>query len=202
VVSFDDPRGRLSRLLAVTVAGLAAGVATSYLQGVLPGSSNFLANSGAVWTVIAFVLALWVAVAVGTAVAAGVLALLGEVLGYYAIAAPVRHIATSSAERTLWLVAALVVGSIAGGLAHLVRRGSGAQRVASAAAICGVVAGEGWYALARLSHPVQGWVEIAVAGVALVASAVWLGRDWRARVAAAPAVAIAGLLVYAAYTTA
>lgn len=187
-------------LAAALAAGLGVGVATSYLQGELSSSTNFLANSGAVWTVIAFLLAVWAAVRPGAGAAAGLLALLGEVLGYYAIASPLREIATSSAERELWISAALVIGPAVGCAAHYARRGEPAQRVAAVALVCGVVAGEGVYALVRLSHAVQGWIEVAIGVLGIVTCTVWQGRGWGSRALALVVTLATGAVVYGAYT--
>ncbi len=186
-------------LIIIAVVGLGVGVATSYLQGVLPDSANFLANSGAVWTVITFLLALSAATALRVGAAAGLLGLLGEVLGYYAIAGPLRHIPTSSTERMLWVVAAFVVGPIAGVAAFYARRGQPRQRVAAAAAVCGIVAGEGAYALVRLAHPTQGWTELGLAVSAVGVVAVTLGRSWSDRAVGLGAATIAAVLVFGAY---
>lgn len=80
------------------------------------------------------------------------------------------------------------------------RRGRPAQRVAAAAAISGTVAGEGAYALIRLAHALQGWVEIAVAALAAAVSAIWLGREPGSRAAAVPVVLITAAATYAAYS--
>ena len=94
---------------AALVLGIAVGVSTSYLQGELPGSWNTLANSGAVWTVVAFAIAAAVLRhAEPRRSLAGLAALLGEVLGYYAVASPIRASRRAPSERTLWIAAALV----------------------------------------------------------------------------------------------
>jgi hypothetical protein len=188
------------RLMVVTATALGVGVATSYLQGVLPASANFLANSGAVWTVVAFLLALWAASRFWVAAVAGALGLLGEVMGYYAIAAPLRHIATSPAERVLWVAAALVIGPVVGAAAHVARHGQPLHRAAVVGAVAGVVIGEGVYAWARLSHPLQGLLEVVIGAFAVVGSAVMLGRSLRDRVACVAAAAVISVLVFLAYT--
>jgi hypothetical protein len=195
-------RSGLMRLLPVAGGGLAVGVVTSWMQGVLPRSSDFLANSGAVWLVIAFLLASWPARRASIAVAAGVVALAGEVVGYYAIAAPVRHIATSSSERLLWGAAALLIGPLVGLAAFRARTGRPGERVAAAAAVCGVVAGEGLYALERLSYHEQGGIEIAVGAAALWLVTYRLGRSWGSRAIGLPVAVGAAVAVYVAYVVA
>jgi hypothetical protein len=44
----------MRRLLGAAAGGLAVGGLTLWLQGILPGAWNHLANSGAVWVLAAF----------------------------------------------------------------------------------------------------------------------------------------------------
>jgi hypothetical protein len=180
--------------------GLGVGVATSYLQGVVPGSWNTLANSGAVWTVIAFGVAAALVTTPATTVATGLTTLLGEVFGYYAIAAHVRGIATSSSERILWVVAAIVIGPLAGVAAWLVRRGRPSARAAAALAVCGVVAGEGVHGVLRVSSSsAAAWTEIVVAGAVAIVVLAMTSAALRARVAALLVGALVALVVVAVY---
>jgi hypothetical protein len=179
---------------------MASGVATSYLQGVLPGRANFLANSGAAWVLIAFLLARTAANRPRAAAAAGALGLLGEVLGYYAIASPLRHIATSEGSRLLWTAAALLIGPFVGLLAFQSRCGQPHRRLIAVTAISGVVAGEGAYATLTLGYPVQGWVEIAVAAASILAAVLRVRVASRYAQAAAIAVsALVATVVFGAY---
>ncbi|MCW2597097.1 MAG: hypothetical protein JWP39_2985 [Jatrophihabitans sp.] len=189
-----------TRLFGAALGGLAVGVATSYLQGALPGSWNTVANSGAVWTVVAFGLAALSVRTRWTAIAAGVLALLGEVAGYYALASPARGIATTLSERVLWTMAALVIGPLAGAAGYYWRRGSATERVAAAVGLCGVVLGEGVHELVRISaDPGAGWAELVLgggfAGVAVLASSVPL----RGRVVAVAVGVLTAGAVYLSY---
>jgi hypothetical protein len=146
--------------------GLAVGVVTSYLQGALPGSWNTLANSGAVWTVVAFAVAALVVATRPLTIASGLAALLGEVLGYYAIASPVRGISTSMSERALWVAAAIIGGPLVGLAAWWWRRGRVTAGLAAVLAICGVVVGEGVHGLVRISSTsAAAWVEVVLGGV-------------------------------------
>jgi hypothetical protein len=187
-------------LLGAAVGGVVCGVATSYLQGVLPGSWNALANSGAVWTVVAFALA---ALTVGTrwtAIGAGLLALLGEVAGYYALASPARGIATTLSERVLWTMAALVIGPLAGAAAYYWRRGTATERTVSAIGLCGVVAGEGIHALLRVSSDRgAGWAELVLAGGFAVVAMLGSSAPPRGRVLAVVVGIAAAAAVYLAY---
>lgn len=162
---------------AAALAGGSAGVATAWLQGVVSADWNTVANSGAVWTVVAFVVAALVGHSRRTAVSAGLLALVGEVAGYYWWIADVRHIPVVQYEVVLWTLAAIWIGPLAGLVAFLVRSGSREQRLAAIAALAGVVAGEGAYLVRVAGVPRSGAVELVLAA----AVAVWI--------AAAPAVA-------------
>jgi hypothetical protein len=158
----------LGAVLAAIAIGLLVGIATSYLQGRLPGEWNSLTNSGAVWATIGVVTAWLLAVSLPVSVGVGVLVLLGEVAGYYWIACPLRGIATSDSEEVLWTMAALLFGTLAGASGWFIRRGRAAQRRAALAATGGVIAGEGLHALVRISsHAPLAWCEL-VAGLVLV----------------------------------
>src|SRR3954452_18185860 len=71
-------------LLAAAAAGGTAGGLTAYAQGILSTGWNTVANSGAVWTLGAPVVAGLLGRQRATAVSAGMLVLVGEVVGYYA----------------------------------------------------------------------------------------------------------------------
>lgn len=187
-------------LLGAVAGGLSAGVLTSYLQGVLPGDWNLLADSGAVWTVVAVALALPCVHARWAAVTAGMLALLAEVAGYYAIALPLRGIASRPAERVLWTLAAVAMGAFAGTAAFEWRRGTDLARCTAAAAVGGVVLGEGLHQALRIAgdRP-AGWVEV-VAGLSVgVAGLVVAARTVRAGLAAAAVLTVMAVAVYVVY---
>jgi hypothetical protein len=190
----------LARAWALALgAGLIVGIATSYLQGALPGSWNRLANSGSVWTVLSFAVAARVARNRSEAVGAGLFALLGSVAGYYAIASPLRDIATSWSERLLWTTAALLVGPFAGFAADLWARGSRLPRLTAGLAMCGVVLGEGLHAIARISSTDSaGWVEFLV-GVVVAAVLCRDVRDRRDTLLAGGIALLTTLFVFAAY---
>ncbi|MFE4538694.1 DUF6518 family protein [Streptomyces scopuliridis] len=78
----------VSALAGALLCGLAFGVLTNLAQGWLPGAWNNLANSGAVWSSVAFVTGAVLAakVSLRLAAVAGLLAELGLVVGYYGYA--------------------------------------------------------------------------------------------------------------------
>lgn len=180
--------------------GLVAGAATSWLQGELPGTWNTLADSGAVWTLVAALLAWAAARTRGVAFAAGLVALVGEVAGYY-LAAAARDIPTTNPERLLWTVAALWVGPLAGLAGFCVRRSPATYRVVAGLGLCGVLAGEGLHLAIRLHYTAAGAGELGVALGAAVAVLVCIPADLRARAAGLAAgtfVAIFVAIMYAA----
>jgi hypothetical protein len=182
-------------LTTATAAGLAAGAGTAELQGVVPESFNTVANSGAVWSVVALMVAAAAARSRATAVGAGLLALVGEVAGYYIWVSRVRHLPVLPSEELLWTVAALWIGPIIGLAAFAVRWGPRHHRAWALAAVAGVVAGEGWYLIRFAGVPVSGWVELGVAAV-LGGTAV---SSTRARLTTIGTGALAAVLVYSAY---
>lgn len=186
-------------LPAAAIAGLVAGGLTCLLQQFLPGDWNTVVNSGAVWTVVAYVVAALVARTQSGAALAGLLVLVGEVAGYYIYLADVRHLPGLHSAEILWAVAALWIGPLTGLAAYRARWGDAVQRMTSLAAIAGVIAGEGAY-LVRIADVVRaGWVEIVVAAL-ITATALAAGRSpARARLGAlVVGVGVAGA-VYTAY---
>lgn len=186
-------------LPAAATAGLVAGGLTCLLQEFLPGDWNTVVNSGAVWTVVAYAVAALVARTQSGAALAGLLVLVGEVAGYYIYLADVRHLPGLHSAEILWTVAALWIGPLAGLAAHRGRWGDAAQRMASFAAIAGVIAGEGAY-LVRIAGVVSaGWAEIVVGTVITAMALAWGRAPARARLAALAAGLVVAGAVYTAY---
>jgi hypothetical protein len=189
----------LTALTAAAFAGLAAGALTAYLQGVVSEDWNTVANSGAVWTVVAFAVALALGRTQSTALAAGLLALVGEDAGYYLYVANVRHLPVLHSAELLWTIAALWIGPLTGLAAFRARWGAAEQRMTALAAVAGVVAGEGCYLIRLAGVPKAGWVEV-VLGASLAIWAITSGSvPLRARSAALTVGAITASAVYLAY---
>jgi hypothetical protein len=184
-----------------TLTGLAAGGLTAYLQGVVPAGWSTVANSGAVWTFVAFAAAAIAGRTRPTAVAAAVLALLGEVAGYYVYLAEVAHTPATQSEQVLWTMAALWIGPLTGIGAFLVRWGSAGERMSALLVLTGVLAGEGAYLVRLAGLPKPGWVELVVA-VLLAGGAGTSGRVPATRRAGALALgAVTAAAVYLAYSS-
>lgn len=185
-------------LLLAGITGVATGVATLYLQAVLPPAYYLLADSGAVWTLIAVAAALATGGRRPVGVASGTLALVGLVAGYYGWGHASGLAVAARYEVALWLAAALVIGPAAGLAGHAIRRGPAGHRLVAYAAVGGVLTGEATYLLREdiggsLAGPELG------AGLALALGAALLIR---APVAARLGALVVGGLVAAAICTA
>jgi hypothetical protein len=161
-------------LAGAALVGTAAGVLTGRLQSVLASNWSTIANSGAVWTVVAFAAAAGLGRTRNVAIGAGLLVLVGEVIGYYGYLA-VRDLAATPSAELLWTLAALWIGPLAGLGAFATRWGTAEQRMLSLTALAGVVAGEGVHLIRLAGLPKAGWVEVTLAGV-LAAAAITSGR--------------------------
>ncbi len=187
-------------LVAATAAGLCSGSLTLWLQGRLDGNWDLLANSGAVWTVVAVLTAATCGRSRLPSVAAGTLALVGEVVGYYRNAAPWDSIPTTASEQLLWTAAALVAGPLAGLAAYHLRQGGATGRVVSLLSVCGVVVGEGLYGLARIPpHRLASQVEIAIGLTVAVIGLLASRAPVSGRAAAIPLGAVIAAAVFVFY---
>ncbi len=189
----------VAALAAALGAGLAAGAGTVELQRVDPVALSTVANSGAVWSLVALVVAATVARARATAVVAGLLALTGEVAGYYLWVSQVRHIPVLPSEELLWTVAALWIGPLLGLAAFAVRWGPNEHRTVALSAVAGVVAGEGWYLIRIAGLPGSGWVELGVAAAVGAGAQVGSARTAQTRFSAIGAGVLTAVIVYSAY---
>ena len=125
-----------ARVLATTtVAGLLLGPVDLLAQTTLPYPWANLANSGAVWTLAAFVMGSAVG-RTALSVVAGLVVLPVAVESYYLAGVTFRHDSTAtlwSSTTGLWLVLAVVVGPLAGLAGGAMRSPQRATRFAAAA---------------------------------------------------------------------
>jgi hypothetical protein len=153
-------------LLICLVIGLIIGGLTLLLQSLLPSSVIQIANSGAVWSVVAFIIGRRTS-SRSRAMLGGLIALIGEVLGYYTVSyfANLMDIMPSTlAVVGYWLVIALVAGPVFGWAGYVsVHRDRLVQRVGMAAMAAAFI-GEGLYLLTILSTPNTTilWIIIAI----------------------------------------
>ena len=127
----------------VVLAGLALGVLTLFGQGILPGSWNHFANSGAMWLLGAF-LAGSVMPTYRWASAAGVVVLFGALLGY-SLAALAMGYVYPFVYVAFWGSISIVGGPVFGSAGHAWRSGSLRQGVIGLSLLGAVFAAEGWY---------------------------------------------------------
>ena len=160
----------------IAAAGLALGVLTRLGQGSLPGSSNWLANSGAVWLASAFVVGSLMATA-RWAVAAGTGTLLGALLGYYVAVMALNGFAGTLSGYVFWTAIAVVGGPTFGLAGRWWRHGERPQRIVAIALLGAAMVADGVHLLAVAPDPVPGWVGVG-AGLAMP---LLLGRSTRER---------------------
>ncbi len=186
-------------LLVIAVA-LGLGALTALGQAWLPQSSASLANSGASWAVVAFVLALF-ATGVGRAILWGLLGLAGLVGGYY-LTAISRQVPESPASIRFWMLAAVIIGPLLGLAASWVRRGSPVTAALGTGAAAGLLGGESVYGLTAIAGSTSSlyWtIQLAVAVALLIALDAWRVREPAPIVLSVVTAAVAGALTALVY---
>lgn len=160
------------------LAGLAIGALTLLLQGLLPNSILQIANSGAFWSIVAFVLG-WRAPSVRVAAIAGFIALVGEVTGYYTAAYFADLMDISAGTMAIvgyWLFVALLAGPLFGWAGYQSRHGAGLREQIARAALGAAFVGEGLHLLMILPTPNTGLLWIAIA-VVITLALTWKRHD-------------------------
>jgi hypothetical protein len=134
-------RGPVPVLVVGLAGGLAVGIATQILQGVLPGNWNVLANSGVAWAIGAFLLGmlLWSDV---TAAVAGGLAMAVAAISYYWAVEWFEGIESDGTGARIWAAAGLVAGPFFGVAGRWFRARPG-WRWLALAPVAGILLGEG-----------------------------------------------------------
>lgn len=187
----------LGRWIAMAIiAGLLTGALTLAGQAVLPAEANRLANSGAIWVTVAFV--------VGTrtptdpiAALAGLVTLLAALAGYF-VAAAVAGAGVSVSVVAIWAGTALVGGPLFGVAGRWWATASDRRAALAVAALGGVYVAEGVWTLLVVPHMVlAGWVSIGV-GIVLVLILPRDGRTRKLALALLPVLALVGTLGFAA----
>ena len=194
---------KVMRFVIAFGLGLAVGGLTLVFQGVLPGASNQLANSGAVWCAAAFAAGAWLfgAAAPWPAAVGGLLTLWGAVVGYYGSTTAFHHDdvnASTLRGPLLWLLVACVAGPLSG-LAGRAYRANGRWAMTAAAGLGAVFIAEGLYLGVALGYRVEAAVFAAI-GVAIPLALGRTGRDRRrGLVALGPTVAVGGVAMGGVY---
>ncbi|MEV6174098.1 DUF6518 family protein [Streptomyces sp. NPDC051954] len=159
--------------------GLVAGVLTNLAQGWLSGAWNQIANSGAVWSVVAFVAGALLGrhVSLPAAAVAGLCAESGLVVGYYAYAEFGRDGMGSLHAPLVWLGMAFIAGPLFGLAGAWWRGRDPRRRVIALAALAGVFGMEAIHYAWVLHYAPQAWACLAL----LVLVALLMGRTHRER---------------------
>jgi hypothetical protein len=195
-VTIRDPqptRPRVRPVLIAAVAGLLWGVATMFLQGILPGTLGaIVANSGAGWAVLAFVAgAIWFRSHWWVVAVAGALVELGLVVGYYGSVIIRYDQDPPSFWAYVWAAVALASGPVFGVAGAWWRGAVFWRHVTGVALLGGLFAGEGVVRLMTLPDRATGWIMVVAGALFPLA----LGRTLAGRLygllAVAPAVALA-----------
>ncbi|MGW2718393.1 DUF6518 family protein [Streptomyces sp. NPDC001492] len=167
--------------MSAPLAGVGLGMLTNLAQGVLPGASNQIANSGAVWCVPAFAVGALVAgghPALRRPVLAGLYTTIGLVVGYYGYAEFGRGGMGSPFWPLVWLAMALLSGPLFGAAGAWWRRGHTApRRVAGLASLAAVFGMEAILYVRVLHYAEQAWACAAL----LVLTPLLMGRGPKER---------------------
>lgn len=163
-------RNKLTRtaiaLTGAVIVGVALGFAIQALQGSLGGSSAVLANSGAVWILVAFALGLAMP-SPRVAAVGGAMCLVAASISYYVAVDWFEGIASGPRGTVIWSIAGIVAG-LAFGLAGFLARNNTRHRRSAWALLTGVLIGEGihltWHVGNDELRP-AGIAELAVAAV-------------------------------------
>lgn len=150
---------------AATVGGLLLGVLTNLAQGWLPGAWNQLANSGAIWSAVAFIAGalLYRNGPPAQAATAGLCAEVGLVVGYYGYAEFGREGMGQLFFPLVWLGMACVAGPLFGIAGHWWRGAPDARRrVIALAAFAGLFGMEGMVYAWDLHYDAQAWTCLAL----------------------------------------
>lgn len=180
--SVPDTSGRVWAYVTVWAfaGGLLFGVLTNLAQGWLPGAWNQIANSGAVWSVAAFVAGALLArqVNLPAAAVAGLCAESGLVVGYYGYAEVARDGMGSLLAPLVWLGMAFIAGPLFAVAGSWWRGISPPHHVIGLAALASVFGMEAIHYAWVLHYAPQAWACLAV----LVLVALLMGRTHRERV--------------------
>jgi hypothetical protein len=186
---------------AALVFALLCGVAMSYGQTYAPDALAPFFNSAAPVVVVAGVASLaakrwWGATVLGAAAAPLLVA------GYY-LTSHLRGFANNSSWIALWATAGIIVGATMGLAWWLLRsRVPAVLRAAGAAALPGILVGEAWHGLARISDTTPAaywWTQAAIGVAVLVVAAARRVPTWPARLLAVGFAGAVALAVYTAY---
>ncbi len=148
-------------LVVSVIIGLITGALTLAGQAVLPTEANRVANSGAIWVTVAFAVG-WRKLSDPMAALAGLLALIGALVGYFAAAA-LTGAGVSVSTVAIWVGVALVGGPVFGVAGRWRAAATGWRPALAVAALGAVYLAEGLWTLWAIPHmALAGWAGVIV----------------------------------------
>lgn len=159
--------------VALVGIGLALGIVTQLLQGILPGALNWLANALSGWLLAAFVAGSLLP-RPRTAALGAVVILVAALAGYYGTVQVRFGYGASQSSLLFWGIGAIAGGFVFGAAGWWWRHGSPRIRALSIGLLAALLVCEGVYFLAILPDPTVGAAAIAM-GLVVPAIA---GRSW------------------------
>ena len=137
-------RNAIQLLLIGILVGFAIGLLTAIAQYVLPDNIEQIANSSAMWVIIAFVMGRY-APSLVMAILAGTLALFGELAGFYAIAWRLHLAITPLWVVVAWCAVAVMAGPILATGGYVSRTRDGFTRLLGISTLGATFIGEGLF---------------------------------------------------------
>lgn len=177
----SNPMAGGAGVVVAFAGGVMLGTLSLLLNGLLPGGSNRLVNSGAVWVVGAFVAGALVREGTWRVWRAGTAVLVGAVAGYYGSLAVVEPHPVGPASLTgpvEWALVGLAAGPLFATAGAWWRTSAPGRRLVALSLLGGVFIAEGAYLLARHRPVMEAFI---VAGIGVLVPLV-LGREARDRV--------------------
>lgn len=163
----------MKKILISAATGAAVGILTVAGQKYLPMNLNFLANSGAVWLIPAFLLSFFLKSAWKSSILTAICCLLGCVYGYYGFESLLNQHAFALTRGVLvWSVMALLAGCVFGLGAYWANAKTGWRKYCGMNLLPAVFAAEGCDQLLHLadySHMIPAVILQIVIGIALYA---------------------------------
>ena len=171
-------RNAIQLALIGVLVGFAIGLLTAIAQYVLPYSIEQIANSGAMWVVIAFVMGRY-ARSLVMALLAGTLALFGELAGFYAIAWRLHLAITPLWVVFAWIAVAMIAGPLLATGGYVSRMKDGFTRLLGMSTLGATFVGEGLFLLLVIDPAPKKimtiWLTIAAIITAILT---WRERKW------------------------
>ena len=169
-------RNAIQLALIGALVGFAIGFLSAIGQYVLPDSIEQIANSGAMWVIIAFVIGRY-ATSLVIAILAGTLALFGELAGFYAIAWRLHLAITPLWVVFAWGAVAMIAGPVLATGGYVARAKDGFARLLGMSTLGATFIGEGLFLLLVIEPAPKKIVSLWLAIAAIITAIL----TWRER---------------------